>query len=210
LNDESEKQLLFQVDYTRPLGKEGKFETGLRSSSRDMVNDFVVERKNPAGDFTPLPDFDNIFVYNENIHAAYAILARKGAGISYQAGLRAEWTDVKTTLKETNEVNPREYINLFPSAHFTVNLARQNALQLSYSRRVRRPFNDDLSPFMTYSDNRNNFSGNPDLDPEFSNVFELVHIKYYEKVSLCSAMYQRSSDAKIEGMRMVNVEGNSS
>lgn len=209
LNDEFEKQLLFQLDYTKPLGKEGKLETGLRSSSRDMVNDFVVSRRNVDGDFIPLAGLDNIFLYDENIHAAYGILARKGRKISYQAGLRAEWTDVKTTLKETNQVNPREYANLFPSGHLTVNLAKENALQASYSRRVRRPFYNDLSPFMTFSDSRNFFSGNPDLDPEFSNVFEIGHIKYFEKGSFTSAVYHRSTRGKIERIRTVDDEGNS-
>jgi outer membrane receptor protein involved in Fe transport len=209
LNDEYEKQLLLQVDYTKPLGKGGKLEAGLRSSSRDMVNDFVVSRRDTGGEFVPLAGLDNIFLYDENIHAAYGILARKSNGISYQAGLRAEWTDVKTTLKETNEVNPREYVNLFPSAHMTVDLAKQNALQFSYSRRVRRPFYNDLSPFMTFSDSRNYFSGNPDLDPEFSNVFEIGHIKYYEKGSFSSAIYHRSTRGRIERIRQVDSEGNS-
>ena len=207
LNDEYEKQLLFQVDYTKPLAGGGKFETGLRSSSRDMVNDFVVAREDAAGEFIPLGRFDNVFLYNENIHAAYGILARKGSKLSYQAGVRAEWTDVKTTLQETNEVNPREYVNLFPSAHVTWNLPNQNALQASYSRRVRRPFYNDLSPFMTLVDNRNFFSGNPDLDPEFSNVFEVGHIKYFEKGSFTSAVYHRSTRGKIERIRTVDDEG---
>jgi ferric enterobactin receptor len=209
LNDEFEKQLLFQVDYTKPLGKEGKVEAGLRSSARDMVNDFVVGRQNAEGLFVPLAGLDNVFLYDENIHAAYGILARKGNKFSYQAGLRAEWTDVETTLQETNEVNPREYINLFPSAHLTLNLPNENALQGSYSRRIRRPFYNDLSPFMTLSDSRNFFSGNPNLDPEFSNVFEIGHIKYFEKGSFTSAVYHRSTRGKIERIRTVDAEGNS-
>ena len=209
LNDEYEKQLLVQVDYSKPFAKGGKLETGLRSSSRAMVNDFVVARQNEAGEFVPLAGLDNIFLYDENIHAAYGILARKGSKLSYQAGLRAEWTDVRTTLKETNEVNPREYANLFPSAHVTYNLPKQNAVQASYSRRVRRPFYNDLSPFMTFADSRNYFSGNPDLDPEFSNVFEVGHIKYFEKGSFTSAVYHRSTRGKIERIRTVDAEGNS-
>jgi len=209
INDEYEKQLLFQVDYIKPFGKGGKFETGLRSSSRDMVNDFVVTRRNESGEFIPLAGLDNIFLYDENIHAAYGIVAHKGSKLSYQAGLRAEWTDVKTTLKETNEINPREYGNLFPSAHVTYNLANQNAVQASYSRRVRRPFYNDLSPFMTFSDSRNYFSGNPDLDPEFSNVLEVGHIKYFEKGSFTSAVYHRSTRGKIERIRSVDAQGNS-
>jgi hypothetical protein len=122
LNDEFEKQWLFQLDYIQPIGKEGKFESGLRSSFRNMVNDYVVSQQASSGQFTTIPGLDNIFVYDENIHSAYGILGNKSGKISYQAGLRAEWTDVTTTLKETNEKNPRDYMNLFPSAHLTYDI----------------------------------------------------------------------------------------
>lgn len=209
LNDEFEKQWLFQLDYVRPIGTEGKFETGFRSSFRDMINDYVVTEKNTQGEFVPLPDLDNVFVYNENIHALYGILANKSKKISYQAGLRAEWTDVKTVLEKNNQVNPRDYLNFFPSAHFTFDLPKENAIQVSYSRRVRRPFYNDLSPFMTYSDSRNFFSGNPDLNPEFSHVGEIGHIKYFDKGSLSSGVYYRHTKGKIDRIRRVNDEGKS-
>lgn len=208
-NDEYEKQWLLQVDYTKPIGKEGKFETGLRSSFRNMENDYLVTEKNTLGDFVPLPGLDNDFFYDEKISAVYGIIGNKSKKLSYQAGLRAERTDVKTTLQETHQVNPRKYMNLFPSAHFTVDLAKQNAIQLSYSRRVRRPVYDDLSPYMTYSDSRNFFSGNPDLNPEFSNVLEVGHIKYFDKGSFSSSVYYRSTKGKIDRIRTVNAEGNS-
>ncbi len=209
LNDEFEKQWLFQLDYIKPLGKEGKFETGLRSSFRDMVNDYVVSEKNAEGIYLPIPGLDNIFLYDENIHAAYSVLGNKTRAFSYQAGLRAEWTDVKTTLQETNEVNPRNYVNLFPSVHLTLSFPKENALQLSYSRRVRRPFYNDLTPFVTFSDSRNFFSGNPDLEPEFSNALELGHIKTFDKGSFTAAVYYRGTKDKIDRIRRVDIDGNS-
>lgn len=208
-NDEFEKQYLFQVDYIKPLSEEGKLELGVRSSFRNMVNDYLVAGKNGLGEFIPLAGLDNVFLYDEKINAAYGILGNKTKKISYQAGLRAEWTDVKTTLQETKEENPRNYMNLFPSAHVTVELAKQNALQLSYSRRVRRPVYNDLSPYSTFSDSRNFFSGNPDLNPEFSNVFEIGHIKYFDKGTFTSAVYYRSTKGKIDRIRRVDAEGNS-
>ncbi len=208
-NDEYEKQYLFQLDYVKPVGEEGKIELGVRSSIRNMVNDFLVSQQNSVGAFIPLPGLDNIFLYDENIHAAYGIIGNKSNRFSYQAGLRAEWTDVKTTLKKTNEVNPRNYMNLFPSAHFTVDMGKQDAVQLSYSRRVRRPVYNDLSPYMTFSDSRNFFSGNPDLNPEFSNAFEIGHIRSFDKGSLSSAIYYRDTKGKIERIRRVDALGNS-
>ena len=209
LNDEYEKQWLFQLDYVKPIGKDGKFETGIRSSFRDMINDYVVSEKNAAGEFVPLPNLDNVFIYDENIHAVYGILGNKAKKLSYQAGLRAEWTDVKTTLEKTKEINPRSYFNFFPSAHFTFDLPKENALQVSYSRRVRRPFYNDLSPFMTFSDARNFSSGNPDLDPEFSNVGEISHIKYFDKGTISSGLYYRNTKGRIDRIRRVDSAGNS-
>lgn len=174
-----------------------------------MTNDYVVSELDSTGKFIPFPEYDNVFFYDENIHAAYGILANKSDRLSYQSGLRAEWTDVKTTLEKTNEVNPRKYVNLFPSAHITLELPQDNSIQASYSRRVRRPFYNNLSPFFTFSDSRNYFSGNPDLDPEFSDVFEIGHIKSFEKGSFSSAIYYRDTRGKIQSIRTVDAHGNS-
>jgi ferric enterobactin receptor len=204
LNDETEKQLLLQVDYVHPFGKEGKLEAGLRSSSRDMTNNFSVTEQTEDGGWRPLDSLTNNFLYEENIHALYGILGNKSGKFSYQVGVRAEWTDVTTTLKQTDEVNPRDYRNLFPSIHLTYDLPRQHALQVSYSRRVRRPQYNDLSPFMTFSDRRNYFSGNPDLNPEFSDSYEIGHIKYLEKGSITTSLYYRYTTGKIIRIRRVD------
>jgi ferric enterobactin receptor len=207
LNDEYENQLLLQLDYVQPIGKDGKLETGFRSSFRDMVNDYVVTQRNDAGVFETLPGLDNYFIYKENIHGAYGILGNKTKKMSYQVGLRAEITDITTILRETNQSNPRNYTNLFPSAHFTYNLTQENALQVSFSRRVRRPTYNDLSPFVTFSDQRNFFSGNPDLNPEFSNSFDLGHINYFERGSITSSLYYRHTTGKVIRIRRVDAQG---
>lgn len=209
VNFETEKQLLFQVDYVHPFGKDGKLEAGLRSSSRDMTNDYSVTQENESGGWDELGNLTNDFLYEENINAAYAIMGNKYKKFSYQVGLRGEWTGVTTELRTTREVNERKYANLFPSAHITYDLAKQNAIQLSFSRRVRRPQYNDLSPFATYSDNRNYWSGNPDLNPEYTNVFEMGHIRYLDKGSITSSVYYRHTTGKITSIRRVQDNGNS-
>ncbi|WP_221395154.1 outer membrane beta-barrel family protein [Dyadobacter sp. NIV53] len=209
VNYETEKQFLFQADYVHPFGKDGKLEAGLRSSTRNMTNDYTVTQQDNDGGWITLPNLTNDFLYKEKINAAYGIIGSKFRKLSYQAGLRAEWTGVTTELRTTKEVNDRNYANLFPSVHVTYDLAKQNALQLSFSRRVRRPQYNDLSPFATYSDNRNYWSGNPDLNPEFTNVFELGHIRYFGKGSITSSVYYRHTDGKITSIRRVQENGNS-
>jgi len=204
LNDEYEKQWLFQTDYSKPIHKDGKVEVGARANFRDMVNDYVVNQQNENGVFVPLPGLKNYFIYTENINAVYGIVGDKYKKLSYQVGLRAEWTNVKTTLRETNEVNPRNYSNLFPSAHIAWEMPNENSLQLSFSRRVRRPFYNDLSPFATFSDSRNFFGGNPNLNPEFTNAFEIGHIKYFKFGSLSSSLFYRDTKDKIQTIRSVN------
>jgi len=207
LNDEFENQWIFQVDYINPIGKDAKIETGLRTSFRDMINDYIVTEKQANEVFTVMPNLKNIFVYKENISAAYAIFGNKIKKFSYQLGIRAELTDIQTELVDTKEKNPRNYANLFPSGHLTYTLSAENSFQLSYSRRVRRPTYNDLSPFVTLSDQRNFFSGNPNLNPEFTNSFDLGHLYYFDKGSISSSLYYRQTMGKIERFRTVDSLG---
>ncbi len=207
LNDEYERQWILQTDYSNPVGKDGKVEIGLRTSFRNMTNDYIVTQQQANGEFIAMPDLDNIFVYKENISAAYAIFGNKMKKFTYQFGIRAENTDIQTELVETKEQNPRQYANLFPSAHFSYSITTDNSLQLGYSRRVRRPTYNDLSPFVTLSDNRNFFSGNPDLNPEFTDSYDLGHLKYFEQGSISSSIYYRNTLGKIERVRTVDANG---
>lgn len=200
-NREGERSLILQADYVRPFGTDGKFEAGYRGGIRDIRNNYRVEEL--QGDaWEILPGLTNNVLYDENIQAAYTILGNKAGRFSWQGGLRLEVSDVKTELLQTNEINDRPvYANLFPSAHIGYELAGQNSIQLSYSRRIRRPHFRELNPFYTFSDARNFFSGNPNLNPEFTDAYEIGHLKRWEKGSLSSSVYYRRTTDVIERIR---------
>ncbi len=207
LIDESNSEFLLKADYVHPFGENGKFETGYRGSLRQIRNDFEVQEfaDNLWG---VLPNLSNDFIYNENIQGVYALYGNKMQKFSYQIGLRGEYTDIKTELVKTNEKNPRSYFNLFPNATFTYDLPAQNAIQLSYSRRITRPRYWYLNPFLSFSDARNPFVGNPDLDPELTHSVELAHLKYFEKGSISTGIYYRHTDDVIQRVRVVTDETN--
>ena len=207
-NREGEKTWLFQVDYTKPLGsKDNKFEVGLRSSFRRIDNDYLVEEENMQGIFESLAGLSNNFNYDEDVHAAYGSYGNKHNAFSYQVGLRAEYSDVFTELVQTNETNPRSYFNLFPSAHVNYEVSEASAFQVSYSRRINRPRFWDLNPFFTFSDRRNFFSGNPNLNPEFTDAYEIGNIRYWEKATLSSSLFYRHTRDNIERILQLKDDG---
>lgn len=198
---EGERNIIAQLDYVKPFSKDGKFELGGRSGLRNISNDYLVETL-LDNDWTPLAGLTNNVIYKENIYAAYAILGNKISKFSWQAGLRTEIADVKTELQQTNEINDRPlYTNLFPSAHVGYEMRNENSVQLSYSRRIRRPNFWDLNPFFSYSDSRNFWSGNPDLQPEYTDAYELGHLKRWGKASLNTAIFYRHSTDVVERLR---------
>ena len=144
----------------------------------------------------------NNVLYTENIYAAYGIAGNKINRFSWQTGLRAELSDVATELLQTAEVNKRPlYLNFFPSAHVGYELPGENSLQLSYSRRIRRPHFRELNPFSQYSDARNYWGGNPNLNPEYTDAWEIGYLKRWEKASLNSSVYYRHTTNVIERIR---------
>lgn len=205
-NSEKQKNLIFTADYVHPITKDSKFELGWRTQIRGISNDYIVE-DSIQQIWIKNTQFTNQFRYDENVHAAYAIYGTKINKFSYQAGLRAEYTDFTTKLLETNEVNPRNFLKLFPSGHINYELKGQNQVQLSYSRRIQRPRFWDLNPFFTFADNRNIMSGNPNLNPEFTDSYELGHVKYWEKGNLGTNIFWRHTTDVIQRITNFNADG---
>jgi outer membrane receptor protein involved in Fe transport len=205
---EEEQNTLVQSDFEMPLGKKksGKFEAGFKMNLRQIVNDFLVEDY-LGGEFVAIPQLDNKMIYTENIYAAYLMFGNKTKKLSYQGGLRYEYSDVTTDLKKTGEVNPREYGNLFPSVNLSYEFKKNSFLQASYSRRISRPWHWWLFPFYNLSDNRNIASGNPNLDPVFTDAFELGYMKRWEKANVLVSPYYRYSTGTVERILLADSNG---
>ncbi len=200
-NKEEQRNIIVQLDYVQPFSKDGKFEAGLRSGIRDIRNDFLVEQETGDDVWTPLAGLSNNFIYEEDIYAAYTIVGNKINKFNWQAGLRAEYSDVLTKLVQTDSVNHRKYANLFPSVFLGYEISEKNSVQVSYSRRIRRPGFWELNPFFTYSDARNFWSGNPNLNPEFTDSYEVGYLQYFDKGSITSSVFYRHTNDVIERIR---------
>jgi outer membrane receptor protein involved in Fe transport len=206
-NLERERNLLFQADYVHPFGNKNTFETGVRSTLRKLNNNFLVEELGETGNYVSLPQFDNALIYTENIYAAYVMASKEIKKLSLQAGLRGELSDVTTTLVRTNEVNPRLYFNVFPSAHISYKLQDNKTIQLSYSYRLSRPRPRNLLPFSNFSDPRVIFRGNPNLNPEYTHSLETGYLLNTDNGTLLTSIYYRYRIGVMQRITVVDSTG---
>jgi ferric enterobactin receptor len=192
-NNELTQNIEAQADYFHPFAGKAKLETGVKWQRRHIDNDYEVNEQLPGGEVVPLNDFSNHFIYDENILAAYAMFGNDVGRYSYQLGIRVEYADIGTLLRDTDEEDQQNYINPFPSAHFTYKLTEADNIQLSYSRRIRRPEFRQLNPFRSFADNRNIWTGNPGLKPVYTDSYEIGYLRYWSKSSFNATTYYRNS-----------------
>lgn len=182
---------LAKIDYTDPLSKTLKFETGLKSSYTSSDNNLrydLLTNGNWVYDATG----SNHFTYKEQIHAGYVNLNKEFKGYSVQAGLRGEYTKTEGHQITTDSIITRSYFQLFPSVFLNKPIGDKHQLQLAYSRRIERPDYGDLNPFRVFRDPLLFYQGNPFLKPELVNTFQLSHSfksKYTTAIS-----YNRTRD----------------
>ena len=203
-----QNNLVAQLDYLHPITKKANFEFGYKTTSRIIDLDYDTEELDiSTDDWIGLPNISNHFVYNELIHASYGLFKNTSGKLTYQVGVRAEQTHTISKLLDTEEKYERNYLNFFPSLHISRELSMGNEVQLSYSRRIRRPRHRNLNPFTSYADPLNLWIGNPQLNPELTNSFELGHIKYWENSFLSSSIYYRHTDSVIQRIRLLDTNG---
>ncbi|PUZ21745.1 TonB-dependent receptor [Chitinophaga parva] len=163
-----------KVDYVNPLKHNARLEAGAKVSFVKSDNDATFDSLK-VGNWVYDANRSNHFVYQENINAGYVNYSQQFKKWSMQLGLRGEYSHVRGNSMTINRVTDTTYFNLFPNAAFTYNLNKNNALGLSYSRRLQRPSYEDLNPFEFYLDKYTKVSGNPYLRPEYSDNIELSY-----------------------------------
>ncbi|NNC49108.1 MAG: TonB-dependent receptor, partial [Flaviramulus sp.] len=187
----------FKLDYTHPFLEKYTIETGSQYVINSVSNDFAVSDF-INDEWVNNPDLTNVFNFDQKVLGIYTTAAYEGDTWGLKLGVRLENTNLTTVLKTTSETNGKDYTNLFPSIHTSYKITDNFSLQAGYSKRIRRPGLRDLNPF---SNIRNNFSistGNPDLQPEYTDSYEITSIHKMEKASLNFSLYNRYTIEVVE------------
>ncbi len=200
---ENQKNQLFQVDYVLPFGanNQSQFELGYRGTFNEFTTAFDFSVEDANGNFISDPNFSNTLFYKEYVQAAYTQLGSKWDSFSLLTGLRMEHSNIDVNLIETNDLQNKTYVNWFPSVFLGYETGENTQLTLSFSRRLRRPRNRFINPFVSRSSNTNLRQGNADLDPTFTNAFDLGYITRLDKLTFTTSGYFNHSTGVFQYIR---------
>lgn len=209
----SNRFLTLQTDYARPVGTGGKFETGARIQLRNISNaQYNSLFDAGSGKFVKAGTTGTNYRNRDNVYAAYASLKGSLGELGYMAGLRAESSDYLGEMTDAGQRFTNRYpLSIFPSLFLSRKLGSDRELQLSYSRRVNRPFFMQLIPFIDSTDRLNWSRGNAGLRPEFTQSMEMSFTRNLKGGNslLASVYYKHSTDLITRMLDTVAIGGQS-
>lgn len=184
------------LNYIHPFSESTRLETGYAGDFNRTDNNnryYLMEGGSEYFDAAS----SNHFIFSENVNAFYATLGHQFTKkLSAQAGLRYEYVSNDGTVETISKTNisPDPYHSLYPSLHLSYGIDQTQSVQVSYSRRVRRPSMWNLSPYKNVTDPESVRFGNPGLDPQYTNSFEVSYNKNFSKANIFSSVYVRHTD----------------
>ncbi len=208
IEDEIDYELRLKADYTKPIGANGKLEAGYQSrfnfeNEVYTFQDYDID----IGEWVDNPEYSNEADFKRNIHAVYGIYSGMWGTFGYQLGLRGEYTDrnIKNVATDTSYVIDR--FDYFPTVHLSKEFKGDHQILMSYSRRIDRPGGRELDPFLNYWDAYNARMGNPALEPEYIDSYELGYQKRFEKSFVSLEGYYRITKNKITRIKTLQEDG---
>ena len=119
----------------------------------------------------------NNFFYNEENYAAYISTSFKiNDKWDAKAGLRYEYTHLKGYSPNENLTSTNKYGKFFPTAYISYKPNDNHSFSVNYSRRISRPYFGNLNPFKYYTSDFEYSTGNPYLQPTFTDNLEFGYV----------------------------------
>lgn len=196
-----------QLDYVNKINENHKVEAGYKGTfarENSPVSTYGDEAHKVMQE-----QLYNRFIYDQDIHALYATYSGRLGKLGFQVGVRGEYWKVNSESRnyaqefgsEAPTLFEKDYFSLFPSLFLSYELPGGNELQVNYTRRLSRPWGGQLNSFKNITDSTNISYGNPELEPQYSNAYELNYIKNWEDHTLSLSGYYRTTDDVIQRIR---------
>lgn len=205
---DTSNDLRIKADYTKPIGEKGKLEAGFQGRFSKQTGIYRYSKfDNTSQSWLDIPDYTSMIDFTRNIQAGYVSFQNTIHSFGFELGFRGELTDRK--VDDMNGTPPFiiHRFDYFPSVHLSYQLKNNFQVYTSYSRRINRPRHWYLTPFPMIIDPYNVRQGNPELQPEYIDSYELGIQKLFGKSFLSFETYYRINKNKITHIVRVGSDG---
>ncbi len=202
-NESSDREVTIQADYQLPIGDNQMLEVGGKQIMRTVLSDFQLSTAVGEGHFVPRTEqaLSNIFNYEQNITAGYLSYTFNFLNqYSVKAGGRYEYTTIDAFFQDEQDIDIPSYGVFVPSVNISKKLKNNNTLKASFNRRIQRPSIRFLNPNIQGANQLNVTVGNPSLDPEFTNNYELSYSTFIKGTTLTFSSYIRTTSEALQAV----------
>ncbi|HWB92493.1 MAG TPA: outer membrane beta-barrel protein [Puia sp.] len=192
-----DRETNLRVDYVQPFGDNVRLETGGSIQWRNISSISPVNTFDPSTDDYPYDSSQsNSLTYGRHVYAGYASITFPAFKfLDVKAGVRYERTETNAGFSKAPDTEIPGYNTWAPSVILSHTFPNDQTLKIDYGRRIHRPNYRWLNPYVNASDPKNLSRGNPFLQPEVADNFELAYSKSFDKGSALnvSLFYRRSN-----------------
>ena len=178
--DKSTKNITAKAVYTEPLNKKYSLELAYELIYSKGINNQVTNSySTSSGKYDDLVDtlsnnFDQKIIINKP--SAKISYNFKKVKFNFGSGFGITRFDFRDISYSKDYV--RNYINLFPAASLNYTYKPNHSINFSFNGNTTQPTLNQLQPLRNNNDFFNQYLGNPDLKPSFTQSYNLSHQSY--------------------------------
>lgn len=190
-----------KADYVLPFNEKSKLEAGYEINIRNQTNDYkyaIWQSNDWVNDESRHSPYD----FDLNVQSGYVIYSNFWKNFGYQVGLRTEYTNRLFAIP-TGDYAYKKF-DFFPSVHLSYSFSEDLQLMGSYSRRLERPRPWNLNPMTQVEDPNNIRRGNPVLNPEYTNSYDMSLQKRFGEHFVSFELYARQTNDLIQNVTLVD------
>jgi len=198
-NTSRNMRYVFTVDYTNQLSNNNNnIAFGGRSNFSKMTNTYDIHRF-LGTQWELIPELTGNTQYKEMVSALYGQYSKKWQKISLKFGLRTEQSSITISDQQMNSSISKKYTDVFPTAFLGYKIDEKNNFKLSLTKRVNRPSNWMITPFSSFTDERNIFKGNTAINPSYVLGAELAYeMETSNRLQFYPSLYYRNTSDEME------------
>jgi outer membrane receptor protein involved in Fe transport len=212
-NPSKNEEFTVQLDFVTPMGPDGNqiLEYGAKNIIRKAFSDFAyfqADGADGAYEVNTNPALSNEFSYDQNVTAGYLSYTFTFLkNYTFKPGVRYEYTTINADFKTELTAEIPSYGTLVPSMNLSRKLANGNLIKAAYNRRISRPSLRFLNPNVEASNPLQISQGNPLLDPELTDNYELGYSTFIKGTTLNFTGFFRNTTGSIQSVRNVLAGG---